>query len=151
MMPKLLTLGIVGLLFIMLSCQQRDNLNQVENASANTLTAEYEEFQEDEEVINSLDLSYAQRKGKRLYEKYCVVCHGLEGKGDGFNAYNLKPKPKDITENGYLDALTDDWLIEAINQGGRGVKRSILMPSYENTLSKKQIEEIVAYLRFLAK
>ncbi|MCH8028240.1 MAG: hypothetical protein IID63_08985, partial [candidate division Zixibacteria bacterium] len=26
---------------------------------------------------------------KRLYLHYCSVCHGAEGKGDGFNAYNL--------------------------------------------------------------
>jgi len=95
-------------------------------------------------------LTYIQQKGQRLYDHYCAVCHGAEGAGDGFNAYNLNPKPKDMTRTGYLAAVTNDYLIEAIMQGGRGVKRSVLMPSYEKTLSKAQIEAIVAYLRLIA-
>ncbi|MFQ5650014.1 MAG: c-type cytochrome [bacterium] len=92
-------------------------------------------------------LTYTQQKGKRLYDHYCAVCHGFEGKGDGFNAYNLDPRPKDMTEESYLKAVTDKWLIEAISEGGRGVKRSTLMPSYENTLSREQVADIVTYLR----
>ena len=94
-------------------------------------------------------LTYVQQKGKRLYDHYCAVCHGTEGKGDGFNAYNLNPRPQDMTKREYLEVVTDDYLVEAIDQGGRGVKRSVLMPSYERTLSKVQIEAIVAYLRVL--
>jgi len=33
-------------------------------------------------------LTYEQQQGKILYTKYCSVCHGEQGKGDGFNAYN---------------------------------------------------------------
>ena len=31
-------------------------------------------------------LTYEERQGSVLYAKYCAVCHGKEGKGDGFNA-----------------------------------------------------------------
>ncbi|MFQ5864054.1 MAG: hypothetical protein ACE5IW_02380 [bacterium] len=45
--------------------------------------------------------------------------------------------------------MNDAWLVEAISQVARGVKRSVLMLSYENTPSKTQIKDIAAYLRFL--
>jgi len=69
-------------------------------------------------------LTYEQREGKCLYAKYRLICHGTEGKGDGFNAINLNPKPKDLTEKQYLRALTDEKLSETISHGGRGVNKS---------------------------
>jgi mono/diheme cytochrome c family protein len=94
-------------------------------------------------------LTYEQREGKFLYTKYCLVCHGTEGKGDGFNAFNLDPKPKDFTEKQYMQALTDEKLIETVSQGGRGVNKSPLMPSWGGRLTKQEIEYLVAYVREL--
>src|SRR5574341_730075 len=34
--------------------------------------------------------------GKRVYEKQCVACHGLDGSGEGEAAYLLYPKPRDF-------------------------------------------------------
>lgn len=92
-------------------------------------------------------LTYEERQGKHLYVKYCAVCHGEEGKGDGFNAFNLYTKPRDFTDANYMDALSNERLIETINQGGRGVNRSPLMPSWGGRLSRDEIEYIVAYVR----
>ncbi len=74
---------------------------------------------------------YNERKGKLPYDKYCSVCYGTQGNGDGFNACNIDPRPKDLTEAEYLATLSNYWLSEVVSQGGRGVKRSVLMPSYE--------------------
>jgi len=35
--------------------------------------------------------------GKRVYEKQCAACHGLDGRGEGEAAYLLYPKPRDFT------------------------------------------------------
>ncbi|MFQ5639487.1 MAG: c-type cytochrome [bacterium] len=150
-MEKLTTFGILSLLFFALSCEQRNEATEEAIALADTSAAEEEEFHGAETESSLIDFTYSQRKGKRLFDHYCAVCHGAQGQGDGFNAYNLDPRPKDMTEKSYLDVVTDDWLSEAISQGGRGVKRSILMPSYENTLSKEQIADIVAYLHAFRK
>jgi len=95
-------------------------------------------------------LTYAERRGMRLFSHYCVVCHGDQGAGDGFNAYNLDPPPRDLTDAAYQDAISDETLKEVVAQGGRGMNKSILMPAYGQTLSREQIEDLVAYLRTLA-
>lgn len=123
-----------------------------EKAPADTSAVESETSEVSSVASDSVApvLTYAQRKGKRLYDHYCAVCHGTEGKGDGFNAYNLNPRPRDFTQKEYLARVNRKWLTEVVSQGGRGVKLSTAMPSYEKTLSRRQIEDIVAYLTYLA-
>ena len=82
--------------------------------------------------------------------KYCAVCHGEEGKGDGFNAFNLETKPRDFTDARYMNALSDARLLETVSQGGKGVNKSVLMPSWGGRLSKSEQEYIIAYIRHLA-
>lgn len=96
------------------------------------------------------NLTYEQRQGKHLYMKYCQVCHGEKGKGDGFNAFNLDPKPRDFTNAKYMIALSDARLMETISQGGRGVNKSLLMPTWGGRVSKSEQEYIIAYVRHFA-
>lgn len=97
-----------------------------------------------------VELSYEQRKGQRLFLHYCAVCHGAEGAGDGFNAWNLDPKPRDLSDAPYQGAVSDEWLAEVIAQGGRGVSRSPLMPAWGHTLTEGQIREVISFIRTLA-
>lgn len=96
-------------------------------------------------------LPYSARKGKRLFQKYCVVCHGESGGGDGFNAWNLQPPPRDLSDPNYLSALTDERIAEAIREGGPGVQKSNLMPAWGQTFSETEIQQLVAYIRTLPK
>ena len=36
--------------------------------------------------------------GKRLFQEYCAVCHGKDGKGGGPAADALKQRPSDLTQ-----------------------------------------------------
>lgn len=94
-------------------------------------------------------LTYEQRQGKHVYAKYCTVCHGVEGKGDGFNAFNLDPKPRDFTDSRTMNAMTDARLLETITEGGRGVNRSVLMPSWGGRLTNIERTYVAAYIRHL--
>ena len=92
-------------------------------------------------------LSYEERQGSVLYMKYCAVCHGKEGKGDGFNAFNLDPRPRDFSDSSYMAALSDAQILQTISGGGRSVNKSPLMPSYGGTIDNRQARYVAAYVR----
>ncbi len=96
------------------------------------------------------NLSYEENQGAFLYGKYCAVCHGEEGKGDGFNAFNLDPRPRDLSDSSYMKALSNDQILQTISGGGRSVNKSPLMPAYGWTLGKDQIRHVALYIRSFA-
>jgi mono/diheme cytochrome c family protein len=94
-------------------------------------------------------MSYSERSGGKLFLKYCAVCHGVEGQGDGFNSFNLDPRPRDLTDSSYMNSVSDSRLKEIIARGGRGTGKSVLMPEYAYTLSDHEINDLVNYIRHL--
>jgi mono/diheme cytochrome c family protein len=97
-----------------------------------------------------LKYTYAQRRGQALYDHYCVLCHGPEGRGDGLNADALDSQPRDFTDSTWMAAQQDTVLSEMIHQGGRGGERSILMPAYAWSLTEDEVSFIVAYIRLFS-
>lgn len=93
--------------------------------------------------------STKMNSGKRLYQVYCVQCHGLEGDGYGINAADMEVLPKDHTDTAEMKARTDDDLFKAIKHGGKAVDKSVLMPNWDANLSDEQINDLVKYLRVL--
>jgi len=95
--------------------------------------------------------SFSQRSGEKIFLKYCAVCHGDKGQGDGFNSFNLDPRPRDLTDIKYMDAVSDQRLNEIISQGGSGTGKSVLMPSYGSTLSDDRIRDLIEYIRYIGR
>lgn len=86
------------------------------------------------------------------YRFYCAQCHGLEGKGNGPNATKSQPvEPRDHTNAGEMNKLTDDDIINAITDGGAATSKSTLMPPFGKTLSKGDIVALKDYIRKLCK
>ncbi len=95
-------------------------------------------------------LSYDLRLGRDVFQHYCATCHGDSGAGDGFNAYNLDPHPRDLSDPA-LQKKSDVEIADTIRRGGAGVGMSSLMPPWGRTLSERQVTDVVLYLRTLKK
>ena len=95
------------------------------------------------------NLSYTESQGKRLFVQYCATCHGDAGKGDGQNASNLNPPPPDMTvSKGGRDAA---YIRKVIAEGSAAIGRSPLSPPWGRSLSRQQIDYLVAYCESLVR
>ncbi len=94
---------------------------------------------------------YEVRIGQGVYQRYCETCHGATGAGDGFNAFNLDPRPRDLSDPAFQKKKTDADLADTIQRGGAGVGLSALMPPWGRTLSKRELADVVLYLRTLSR
>lgn len=92
---------------------------------------------------------YQLHLGKSVFEAYCVPCHGDGGAGDGSNAFNLDPRPRDLGDPKFQKAKSNADLVDTIRRGGTGVGLSALMPPWGHTLNDRQVDAVVVYVRSL--
>ena len=88
------------------------------------------------------------QEAKQLYEQTCALCHGTGGKGDGPTSQSLEPKPADLTV--VVKKKSDAYLTKLITEGGPGVGKSPLMPSYKGILNDEQVRSVIQYVKRLA-
>lgn len=90
-------------------------------------------------------------KAVKLYDTYCVQCHGINRDGNGVNSRDMAVKPRDHTDSKAMGDTPDELLFKAIKSGGLSVSKSVLMPTWGGVLSDEEIHELVAYLRLISK
>ncbi len=107
-------------------------------ANANSYTG-YKQFSDLPEPLPT-------SKGELIYKEMgCVMCHGIQGDGNGFLAEGLNPKPRDFTDYKVMSRVPDQSIMDAVNNGILGTA----MPSFN--LSEDQVQDLTSYLRsFLA-
>ena len=101
------------------------------------------------DTTNLVKLNYEQEQGSFLFNKYCAVCHGETGKGNGFNSYNLNPRPRNFSDSVFAASMNLDHLQLVISQGGKSVGKTALMHPYGNTLKSNEIEYLAQYISVL--
>lgn len=78
-------------------------------------------------------------RGKAVYEKYCLACHGPQGKGDG--ATQFDPPVADLTSSEVL-MKPDSRLLKSIHEG----RVNTVMDAWKSTLSDEAIRDVLAYI-----
>ncbi len=87
-------------------------------------------------------LKTAIANGTQTYQTNCVGCHGPNQDGAGPNSVSLDPKPRNLRNQDFMQAISYQRIWTSIHKGVPGTA----MPRWENTLSDKQIQEVIAYV-----
>ncbi len=82
-------------------------------------------------------------KGKRLYRSYCLVCHGVDGKGAELLAKKLDIKPADLSSEQYRTKQTGEL---AAIIGNYGKKSGLNIPDWGDALPKSDLRNVAAYI-----
>lgn len=99
-------------------------------------------------ILISVSTAFAgdAAKGKTIYERHCVTCHGAEGKGDGPAGKLMSPKPANFTSPESMKK-PDAELLKTIESGKPGTP----MGGWKDTLSPEQMQDVLAYVRTFGK
>lgn len=101
--------------------------------------------------LEEIALGYQQTLGRQLNDQYCERCHNPESTVERVSNYdNLEIKPHPFTEGDTLNKMSDADLTAIITHGGPALNKSALMPAWGNTLSKSDVQALVAYIRAVA-
>jgi mono/diheme cytochrome c family protein len=84
-------------------------------------------------------------RGKAIYERHCMTCHGPRGYGDGPNALLLTIAPANFHRPGSF-MKSDEALLRMIEHGG------VFSPmhSWRGRLTDGEMQDVLAYIRELS-
>lgn len=84
-------------------------------------------------------------RGKALYEAYCAVCHGVDGRADTPVSEHLQPRPRNFADPIEMARVAEDRIYRAIKEGRPGTA----MAPWGQALSETQIGDVIDYIRSL--
>ena len=87
-------------------------------------------------------ISQAIVHGSEVYQTYCIGCHGPNEDGNGVNAASLNPKPRNLHDAPFMQAMSYQRITTSLHKGVPGTA----MPRWENTLSENEIGDVIAYV-----
>ncbi len=94
----------------------------------------------------SADAAGDSTKGKAIYEKHCVACHGPQGKGDGPAGKMLKPPAADFTSAASKKNSEADF--KSMIENG---KPGTAMVAWKTQLSPTEMNDVIEYVLTLRK
>jgi mono/diheme cytochrome c family protein len=101
--------------------------------------------------VEEIALDYQRRFGQFLDDKYCSRCHNPESTPERVSNYdNLEAKPHAFTEGETLNKMSDADLMAIISHGGPALNKSPIMPPYGYTLTKAEMQALIAYIRTIS-
>lgn len=88
------------------------------------------------------NLTQAISAGSTVYQTYCIGCHGPNQDGNGPNSVSLDPRPRNLRDVPFMQAMSYQRIWTSVHKGVPGTA----MPRWENTLNDNQIEDVIAYV-----
>jgi mono/diheme cytochrome c family protein len=89
-------------------------------------------------------------RGEPLFQTYCMVCHGTDGKGTGPAAAGLPHAPADLTHHFHrAPGDGDAYLFWRVSEGGQVEpfhSMQSVMPAFKDFLSEDQRWDVLAYV-----
>ncbi len=86
------------------------------------------------------------RRGRVIFKRACVACHGKNGTGRGVLAHLIHISMIDFTISENMKSMSDEDLVKLIREG-----KGDYMPSWKGTLSDGEITDVASYVRLLAR
>ena len=86
------------------------------------------------------------RRGRVIFKRACVACHGKDGTGRGILAHLIQIAMTNFTMSENMKGMSDEELVSLISEG-----KGDYMPSWKGTLSDDEITDVAAYVRLLAR
>ena len=97
---------------------------------------------------DEIALGYQAMLGEQINQIHCIRCHDSESTPERVSNHdNLEIAPHGFTEGAILNSMSDASLVAIIAHGGVALHKSAAMPPYGDTLTKTEIDALVAYLR----
>lgn len=99
---------------------------------------------------NTMTIKGDRKRGKVLFDKHCVQCHGVDGsggKGTGVTFSRKRDLPiiaPALNNSGFLAAASDTMIRDTITFGREGTP---MMSMLAAGLSEDDIDDVVAYVR----
>ena len=84
------------------------------------------------------------RSAPQLYRKYCVSCHGSDGRAK--TSKGRYSHARDLTDAQWHEDVSDERIFNSI-MNGRNVRGN--MPSFSNKLDQNEAESLVSFVRRL--
>jgi len=95
-------------------------------------------------VVNPIDaVHHSINKGRDVFVKNCVTCHGENADGKGVLAKSLNPKPTNLV---LMSSMHTDGDFKYKIDTGRGA-----MPPWKDVLNENDIWHLVNYIQSLSK
>lgn len=85
-------------------------------------------------------------KGKPIYEKHCLLCHGPQGRGDGPMGKSLDPPAANFSSPESMHK-SDAELLKVIREG----HPDTAMTAWKGSLSEQEFQDVLAYVRHLSR
>ncbi len=81
-------------------------------------------------------------EGKKLYDTYCLSCHGEDLNGKGVVSAMLDPYPRDFSRHQFVISYEDRFK-HSILKGVAGTA----MPAWENVLSEADVQKLIDFIK----